>query len=179
MRHLRLFSLAVLSLAAFAACSSATPGWTYAPAPSVTPAPSGAASAGMSGAPASGAPAPSAASGAPAPSAASGAPAPSSTPAASSATGAVVISASGIKYEQTTVSAPAGKPFQISFENKDAGTPHNVVIHQGDASGAVLFSGVVFSGVETRAYDVPALAAGTYAFVCIVHPTMVGTLNVQ
>ena len=174
MRHLRLFSLAVLSLAAFAACSSATPGWTYAPAPSVTPAPSGAASAG-----ASGAPAPSGASGAPAPSAASGAPAPSSTPAASSATGAVVISASGIKYEQTTVCAPAGKPFQISFENKDAGTPHNVVIHQGDASGAVLFSGVVFSGVETRAYDVPALAAGTYAFVCIVHPTMVGTLNVQ
>ena len=170
MRHLRLFSLAVLSLAAFAACSSATPGWTYAPAPSVTPPPSGAASAGASGAPASGAPAPSAAS---------GAPAPSSTPAASSATGAVVISASGIKYEQTTVSAPAGKPFQISFENKDAGTPHNVVIHQGDASGAVLFSGVVFSGVETRAYDVPALAAGTYAFVCVVHPTMVGTLNVQ
>lgn len=170
MRHLRLFSLAVLSLAAFAACSSATPGWTYAPAPSVTPAPSVAASAGASGAPASGAPAPSAAS---------GAPAPSSTPAASSATGAVVISASGIKYEQTTVSAPAGKPFQISFENKDAGTPHNVVIHQGDASGAVLFSGVVFSGVETRAYDVPALAAGTYAFVCVVHPTMVGTLNVQ
>ncbi len=170
MRPLRLFSLAVLSLAAFAACSSATPGWTYAPAPSVTPAPSGAASAGASGAPASGAPAPSAAS---------GAPAPSSTPAASSATGAVVISASGIKYEQTTVSAPAGKPFQISFENKDAGTPHNVVIHQGDASGAVLFSGVVFSGVETRAYDVPALAAGTYAFVCVVHPTMVGTLNVQ
>ena len=174
MRHLRLFSLAVLSLAAFAACSSATPGWTYAPAPSVTPAPSGAASAG-----ASGAPAPSGASGAPAPSAASGAPAPSSTPAASSAAGAVVISASGIKFEQTTVSAPAGKPFQISFENKDAGTPHNVVIHQGDASGAVLFSGVVFNGVETRTYDVPALAAGTYAFVCIVHPTMVGTLNVQ
>ena len=174
MRHLRLFSLAVLSLAAFAACSSATPGWTYAPAPSVTPAPSGAASAG-----ASGAPAPSGASGAPAPSAASGAPAPSSTPAASSATGAIVISASGIKFEQTTVSAPAGKPFQISFENKDAGTPHNVVIHQGDASGAVLFSGVVFNGVETRTYDVPALAAGTYAFVCIVHPTMVGTLNVQ
>ena len=170
MRHVRLFSLAVLSLAAFAACSSATPGWTYAPAPSVTPAPSGAASAGASSAPASAAPAPSAGS---------GAPAPSSTPAASSATGAVVISASGIKYEQTTVSAPAGKPFQISFENKDAGTPHNVVIHQGDASGAVLFSGVVFSGVETRVYDVPALAAGTYAFVCIVHPTMVGTLNVQ
>ena len=158
MRHPRLLSLAVLSLAAIAACSSAAPSWTYAPAPPVTPAPSAAASAGAS---------------------ASGTPAPSGTPAASSPTGPVVISAFGIKFEQTTVNAPAGKPFQISFENKDAGTPHNVVIHQGDASGAVLFSGVVFSGVETRAYDVPALVAGTYAFVCIVHPTMVGTLNVQ
>ena len=175
MRHLRLLSLAVLSLAAIAACSSAAPSWTYAPAPPVTPAPSAAASAGASGTPASGGPVPSAASGAPA----SGASSPSGTPAASSATSAVVISAFGIKYEQTTVNAPAGTPFQISFENKDPGTPHNVVIHQGDASGAVLFSGVVFSGVETRAYDVPALAAGTYAFVCIVHPTMVGTLNVQ
>ena len=180
MRHLRLLSLAVLSLAALAACSAAAPGWTYAPAPAVTPAPSAAASAGASGTPASGGPAPSAASGAPASGApASGAPAPSSTPAASSATGAVVISAFGIKFEQTTVNAPAGKPFQISFENKDPGTPHNVVIHQADANGAVLFNGTVFSGVETRVYDVPALAAGTYAFVCIVHPTMVGTLNVQ
>ena len=178
MRHLRLLSIAVLSLVALAACSAAAPGWTYAPAPAVTPAPSAAASAGTSGPPASGGPAPSAASGAPA----SGAPAsgaPAGTPAASSATGAVVISAFGIKFEQATVNAPAGKPFQISFENKDPGTPHNVVIHQADANGAVLFNGTVFSGVETRVYDVPALAAGTYAFVCIVHPTMVGTLNVQ
>ncbi len=150
MRHLHLLSLAVLSLAAIAACTSAAPGWTYAPAPAVTPAPSVLASAG-----------------------------PSDAPAASSAAGVVAISAVGIKFEQTAVTAPAGKPFQISFENKDAGTPHDVVIRLGGAGGAELFKGEIFNGVETRVYNVPALDAGAYAFVCSVHPTMVGTLNVQ
>ena len=150
MIRLRLFSLAVLSLAAIAACSSAAPGWTYAPAPPVTPAPSGAAS-----------------------------DAPSEAPATSSDAGVVAISALGIKFEQTAATAPAGKPFQISFDNKDAGTPHNVAIHVGDAGGAELFKGEIFNGVATQVYDVPALDAGAYAFVCTVHPTMIGTLNVE
>ena len=91
----------------------------------------------------------------------------------------MVISASGIKYEQTTLTAPANTPFQVQFENKDAGVPHNVSLHLGGATGAELFKGTVFNGIETRTYDVPALDAGAYAFVCSVHPTMVGTLNAQ
>ncbi len=158
MLRLRLLSLAVLSLAAIAACSSAAPGWTYAPAPPVTPAPSGAASDAPSGAASD---------------------APSDAPAPSSDAGVVAISALGIKFEQTAVTAPAGKPFQISFDNKDAGTPHNVAIHVGDAGGAELFKGEIFNGVATQVYDVPALNAGAYAFVCTVHPTMIGTLNVE
>ena len=39
--------------------------------------------------------------------------------------------------------------------------------------------GDVFNGVETRAYQVPALPAGTYPFVCTVHPTMTGTATLQ
>jgi plastocyanin len=31
--------------------------------------------------------------------------------------------------------------------------------------------------VATATYDVPALAAGTYGFVCSVHPNMTGTLT--
>ena len=150
MLRLRLLSLAVLSLATIAACTSAAPGWTFAPAPPVTPAPSGAAS-----------------------------DAPSDAPAPSSDAGVVAISALGIKFEQTAATAPAGKPFQISFDNKDAGTPHNVAIHVGDAGGAELFKGEIFNGVATQVYDVPALDAGAYAFVCTVHPTMIGTLNVE
>ena len=77
------------------------------------------------------------------------------------------------------MTAPADTPFQIVFENKDPGTPHNVALHLGDATGAELFKGAVFNGVETRTYDVPALDAGAYAFVCTVHPTMIGTLTAK
>jgi plastocyanin len=118
------------------------------------------------------------------------APAPSITPAPSAAGSAapsgssdpnlVYISALGIKFEQTTVTAPANTSFQIRFENKDAGTPHNVSHYQGSPTGAQLFVGQTFNGVETRTYTVPPLDAGAYAFVCTIHPsTMVGTLNAQ
>ena len=164
MRHARLLPLALLSVALVAACASAPPGWTYAPAPSTTPAPAG------SGAPASGAPA----SGAPA----SGAPA-SGAPAGSGALVVVKIEASGIAYVETSATAPASTPFQIRFTNSDAGTAHNVSIHSGGPTGPELFKGEIFPGVATKTYDVPALDPGSYSYVCTVHPTMVGTLTVQ
>ena len=77
------------------------------------------------------------------------------------------------------MTAPAGEAFQIAFDNKDAGTPHNVAIHKDNASGAEVFKGEIINGPATRTYDVPALDAGTYAFVCSVHPSMTGTLTVQ
>ena len=147
MRFARFLTVALLSAAFVAGCTSASPGWTYLPAPSVTPPPN--ASAGASG------------------------------PAESGSADLVMISASGVKFEQTTVTAPADTPFQVQFENKDPGTPHNIALHQGDVNGAELFKGEVFAGVATRVYDVPALDAGSYAFVCSVHPTMTGTLNVE
>ena len=89
------------------------------------------------------------------------------------------ISALNIKFEQTTVTAPADTPFQVQFENKDPGTLHDVALRLGDVNGAELFKGEIFTGVATRVYDVPALDAGAYAFVCTVHPTMIGTLNAE
>jgi plastocyanin len=150
MRLARLLSVAILSAALVGACTTASAGWTYAPAPTKSAGPSSAASAGTSGAPSG-----------------SGNP------------NLVVISAANIKYDQTTVTAPANTPFQIKFENNDAGVPHNVTIHLGGSTGAELFKGTIFNGIETRTYDVPALDAGQYAFVCTVHPTMIGTLNAQ
>jgi plastocyanin len=152
LRLLSVASVAILSGAILAACTSANPGWTYAPAPPVTPAPSVVES------------------GAPSASAGSG-----DAPGG----GAVAIAATALAFEQTEVNAPAGEPFQIAFTNNDAGTPHNVAIHKGDAAGAEVFKGEIFSGVDTKTYDVPALDAGAYAFVCTVHPTMVGTLTAE
>ncbi len=163
MRHVRFLPVAILLAAFVGACTTASAGWTYAPAPTKTAAaPSAGASAGASGAPSA--------------EASAGA---SVAPSGSGNLTVVAISALNIQYEQATVTAPAGVPFQIQFDNKDAGTPHNVTIHQGGSTGAELFKGAIFNGVETRTYDVPALDAGQYAFVCTVHPTMIGTLNVE
>ena len=36
-----------------------------------------------------------------------------------------------------------------------------------------------FAGVATKVYDVPALPAGAYTFVCTIHPTMTGTATLK
>lgn len=156
MRSVRLSVLGLLVLG-LAACTSTAPGWTYAPAPPPTPLPSQSADA--SGEP-------------------SAAPSgePSAEPTDGGAGGTVVdISAQGIAFDTATLSVPADQPFQIRFANNDAGIPHNVEIK--DASGGVHFMGEVFNGVATQTYDVPALAAGDYPFLCTVHPNMTGTVT--
>ena len=69
----------------------------------------------------------------------------------------------------------ADQPFKIDFKNQDQGTPHNVEIK--DSTGASKFRGEIITGPAEATYDVPALTAGSYTFVCSVHPNMTGTLT--
>jgi plastocyanin len=89
------------------------------------------------------------------------------------------ITAQGIQFVTKTVTAPAGKPFTIAFDNEDAGVPHDVAIRKGSATGDEAFKGEIVTGPKVVVYDVPALEAGSYTFVCTVHPNMTGTLTVQ
>jgi len=146
-------------------------GWrdpTYKPAPGATPYPACWADSFAT-------PAPSGGTGSPAPSASAG----TSSPAPSDAGGTVTLNleAQNTAFDQATLTAPAGVTFYILFTNNDAGTPHNVAIN--DASGGQQFKGEIFQGVGTRNYQVPALPAGTYTFVCNVHANMTGVLTVQ
>ena len=112
-------------------------------------------------------------------------PAPSAEPSASGEPGAsggpagppVAVSAVNVAFEQSALTVTAGTPFQINFDNKDNGVPHNVAIHEGSPTGPEVFKGEIFSGPAQKTYDVPALTAGTYAFVCTVHANMTGTLT--
>ena len=116
-----------------------------------------------------------------APPAPSGEPAPSGQPAPSggAADETLTVVAKNVKFEQSSLTAAAGNPFNIDFKNEDAGTPHNVAIHQGSPTGPEVFKGEIFPGVAEKVYVVPALQPGPYAFVCTVHPNMTGTLTVQ
>ena len=90
-------------------------------------------------------------------------------------TGDATIVAKDIKFQTTSVTLAAGTPSAIVFDNQD-GAPHNIDIK--DASGAEVFKGEIVSSSKVT-YQVPALAAGTYTFICDVHPDMKGTIMVQ
>jgi len=101
---------------------------------------------------------------------AEGSPAPSASAAPPGAPGELAITAEAVKFDKKTLNAPADKPFKISFDNRDKGTPHDVDIL--DTSGTKVFDGKDFPGPEVRVYDVPPLKAGTYKFECSIHPSL-------
>ena len=102
-----------------------------------------------------------------------------SAPASEPPTGNIQISAKYLNFEQDSVEIPAATSFKIDFDNKDSATVHDIDIHLSNPGGEVVFDGTKVSGPASATYDVPALAAGTYAFVCSVHPEMHGTMNAK
>ena len=71
---------------------------------------------------------------------------------------------------------PAGKPFTLAMDNQDA-LPHDVQLK--DAGGAEVFRGAVVTGPAVAVYDVPALPAGQYTYICTIHTNMTGTATAQ
>jgi plastocyanin len=92
--------------------------------------------------------------------------------------GAVQIAARDLKFSTAVLDAPADEPFSIVFENQE-GAPHNVSIYRDEALTDRVFAQDPFGGPASQTYAIPALAAGTYVFVCDVHRDMRGTLTVQ
>jgi plastocyanin len=87
--------------------------------------------------------------------------------------------AANLAFSPTSITVPAGQPFNIVMDNQDAGVQHNVQIFQAaDFSGVPLFDGELVTGPAKVTYEVPALEAGTYSFRCVVHPNMIGTIEV-
>jgi plastocyanin len=80
-------------------------------------------------------------------------------------------------FDTASLAAPADTPFVIAFDNNDPGAAHNVAIKLG--------SDLIFNPLPTIVGPAKAnyfisggLSAGTYTFLCIVHPVMHGTLTV-
>ena len=174
-RLLRLAS-AILALGlTVRACAGTAPGWTFAPPPPATPSPS----AGSSGALPGASPVTSAgASSGPGASATAGAGSSAVASGGGGGGGALLtVKAENIAFDVTSLTAPANAAFQIKFDNQDQGTQHDVAIK--DSSGALKWQGDLIAGIAETTYNVPALPAGSYTFVCVVHPSMSGTLDIH
>jgi mono/diheme cytochrome c family protein/plastocyanin len=90
------------------------------------------------------------------------------------------VTALNIAFEQKTLDVAANTPFGIDFKNKDqAGVMHNVQIRKSD--GTVIDDPPTIDGGQETTYAYGALPAGTYTFICKVHPipSMTGTLTVK
>jgi plastocyanin len=98
----------------------------------------------------------------------------SAAPPPSAPVGGAVITAHNTAFDRGQLNVPAGRPFQLLFENRE-GAPHNVTIY--DDGGQSLFVGETFGGPGSRTYEVPALTAGSHRFRCDVHPQMSGTVT--
>ena len=81
-----------------------------------------------------------------------------------------------LNWQPKALSATADKPFQIAMKVEND-TIHNLWVE--DPKGKALFEGGD-QAHGTKTYDIPALKAGTYYFVCTYHrPLMTGTLTVH
>ena len=103
-------------------------------------------------------------------------------PAASLGPGATVVDlvAVGVAFDQKELRVPADKPFGINLDNQDPpGLQHNVQIRKED--GTVIDDPAVIDGGAKTTYTYDALPAGTYTFICKIHPipAMTGTLTVK
>jgi plastocyanin len=92
--------------------------------------------------------------------------------------GGLTVVAKALAFDTDEIDLPAGQPTTLTFDNEDAGVPHNIAIYSDDSLGETLFQGTQFPGIATEEYQIPALDAGTYYFHCDVHTTMNGSVVV-
>jgi plastocyanin len=157
-------ALALVVAACSAAAGAGGSGLTYGPTPSLPASPAMNMGPAATGSTASAAPAASAPT----------RPAPSTLGGGAATSSPLHISAQNIAFDTNHLEAPAGQAFVLEFDNNDPGIPHNIEIK--DANGTSVFKGQIINGPAKVSYQVRALAAGSYTFVCDVHPNMTGTL---
>ena len=56
--------------------------------------------------------------------------------------------------------------------------PHDVAF-KAASGGDYAWRGEPINGIATKLYDVPALPAGSYTFVCTIHSNMTGTATLK
>ena len=73
--------------------------------------------------------------------------------------GVALLSAEDLAFDASTIQAPAGRPFTISFTNNDC-VPHNVSVYVEEGGDRIGEAGATINEGETAETDVEALSRG-------------------
>lgn len=86
-----------------------------------------------------------------------------------------------LAYDKNALTVDAGTDFVIRFDNTDDGQSHDVDIRTDATTVPPLQDQSPITGPAEANYSYTALEAGTYTFICSVHPipAMTGTLTVE
>jgi plastocyanin len=90
---------------------------------------------------------------------------------------AATIVALNIDFVPKAVTVAAGEPFVLVLDNQDAGVPHNLEVKGPD--GTTIVMSEIVTGPVQQPVPVPALTAGTYPFLCTIHPNMTGAITAE
>jgi plastocyanin len=86
-------------------------------------------------------------------------------------------------FDTDELTAPAGEPFTVTFDNRDTGIPHNWALYASEDDAGdpdlALAATEIESAPDVQSVVVPALDPGEYYFQCDVHPNMNGTLTAE
>ena len=92
----------------------------------------------------------------------------------------VKLIAAHVRWVPTALAAPAGVVWHVQIDNQD-GPPehHNFVVASGKSVPERIYQSTNFN-MGTFTFDIPALPAGSYLFICTVHPdVMTGTVELR
>ncbi|MDX1510291.1 MAG: plastocyanin/azurin family copper-binding protein [Nitriliruptorales bacterium] len=81
-----------------------------------------------------------------------------------------------ITFDATMMVVPADEDVTVEFDNRNTGVPHNWVLFTDDTlTEELASSGDPAPGPDTQVVTFQ-VGEGTYTFICIVHPNMIGEL---
>jgi plastocyanin len=92
----------------------------------------------------------------------------------------VELTAAKTSWTPKTLKAPAGKVWHVKIDDRDvAPEHHNFTVASGKTFEERIFQVPNFF-TGTHSFDIPALPAGNYLFICTIHPdAMTGQLTLE
>ena len=68
----------------------------------------------------------------------------------------IPLTAQNLAFSTSTITVPAGAQVTITFNNIDAGVPHNVAVYTDTSASTAIFKGAIVTGPTTTTYTFTA-----------------------